>query len=51
MWKEVLSEDLFVTQGMQVGRGAPGFAGGVFSAVMDSPTHCFHDWVAARISA
>lgn len=51
MWKEVLSEDLFVTQGMQTGRGAPGFAGGVFSAVMDSPTHCFHDWVAARLSA
>ncbi|MGB0504576.1 MAG: aromatic ring-hydroxylating oxygenase subunit alpha [Pikeienuella sp.] len=51
MWKEVLSEDLFVTQGMQVGRGAPGFAGGVFSEVMDSPTHCFHDWVAARLSA
>lgn len=50
MWKEVLSEDLFVTQGMQVGRGAPGFAGGVFSSVMDSPTHCFHDWVATRLS-
>ncbi|MEL6794178.1 MAG: SRPBCC family protein, partial [Pseudomonadota bacterium] len=51
MWKEVLSEDLFVTQGMQKGRGAPGFAGGVFSAVMDSPTHAFHAWVAERLSA
>ncbi|MEL7466629.1 MAG: aromatic ring-hydroxylating dioxygenase subunit alpha [Pseudomonadota bacterium] len=50
MWKEVLSEDLFVTQGMQKGRGAPGFAGGVFSAVMDSPTHAFHAWVAERLA-
>ena len=39
------------TQGMQRGRGAPGFAGGVFSAVMDSPTHAFHAWVAARLAA
>lgn len=50
-WKEVLSEDVFVTEGMQRGRGAPGFAGGVFSAVMDSPTHAFHAWVAKRLSA
>lgn len=51
MWKSVLSEDLFVTQGMQKGRGAPGFDGGVFSSVMDSPTHAFHAWVAARLAA
>ncbi len=50
-WKEVLTEDVFVTEGMQKGRGAPGFAGGVFSAVMDSPTHAFHAWVAQRISS
>jgi len=50
-WKEVLTEDVFVTEGMQKGRGAPGFAGGVFSAVMDSPTHCFHAWVAERIAS
>jgi phenylpropionate dioxygenase-like ring-hydroxylating dioxygenase large terminal subunit len=50
-WKEVLTEDVFVTEGMQKGRGAPGFAGGVFSAVMDSPTHCFHNWVAERIAS
>ncbi|MEM7547412.1 MAG: aromatic ring-hydroxylating dioxygenase subunit alpha [Pseudomonadota bacterium] len=50
-WKEVLSEDVFVTEGMQKGRGAPGFAGGVFSAVMDSPTHCFHAWVAERLAS
>lgn len=50
MWKSVLLEDLASTQGMQRGRGAPGFNGGVFSAVMDSPTHTFHDWVATRLS-
>lgn len=50
-WKTVLSEDVFVTEGMQRGRGAPGFRGGVFSAVMDSPTHAFHAWVAARLAA
>ncbi len=49
MWKEVFIEDIFVVEGMQKGRGAPNFDGGRFSAVMDSPTHCFHDWVAARL--
>ena len=54
MWKEVFMEDIFVVEGMQKGRGAAGggsgFDGGVFSPVMDSPTHCFHDWVASRIA-
>lgn len=50
-WKSVLAEDVFVTEGMQRGRGAPGFRGGVFSPVMDSPTHAFHAWVAARLAA
>ena len=49
LWKEVLTEDIVVTQGMQKGRGAPNFDGGVFSSVMDSPTHCFHQWVADRL--
>ncbi|MEM9012509.1 MAG: aromatic ring-hydroxylating dioxygenase subunit alpha [Pseudomonadota bacterium] len=49
-WQGVLSEDVFVTEGMQKGRGAPAFDGGTFSAVMDSPTHCFHAWVADRLS-
>jgi hypothetical protein len=36
---------------MQRGRHAAGFDGGRFSPVMDSPTHCFHAWVAGRIEA
>ena len=49
-WKEVFAEDVFVVEGMQKGRGAAHFDGGRFSAVMDSPTHCFHDWVASRLA-
>ena len=49
MWRGVFEEDIFVVEGMQKGRGAPNFDGGRFSAVMDSPTHCFHDWVADRL--
>jgi choline monooxygenase len=50
-WKEVFSEDVFVVEGMQQGRKAPGFDGGRFSPAMDGPTHLFHDWVAARVQA
>ena len=49
-WKSVLTEDIMVTEGMQRGRWAPKFDGGVFSPVMDSPTHAFHDWVAGRLA-
>jgi len=49
-WKEVFKEDVFVVQGMQSGRYAPTFDGGRFSPVMDEPTHCYHDWVARKIS-
>ncbi len=48
-WKEVFEEDVFVVEGMQKGRHAVNFDGGRFSPVMDSPTHCFHDWVAGKI--
>ncbi|MEN8892796.1 MAG: SRPBCC family protein [Planktotalea arctica] len=48
-WKLVFEEDIFVVEGMQKGRHAPHFDGGRFSAVMDSPTHCFHAWVAGKI--
>jgi hypothetical protein len=34
---------------MQRGRHATYFDGGRFSPVMDSPTHCFHAWVAGRV--
>ncbi|MDX2485640.1 MAG: aromatic ring-hydroxylating dioxygenase subunit alpha [Pseudodonghicola sp.] len=49
LWKTVFEEDIFVVEGMQAGRRAPGFDGGRFSPVMDAPTHLFHDWVASRI--
>lgn len=50
-WKLVFEEDVFVVEGMQRGRHAPGFDGGRFSPAMDGPTHCFHDWVAGRLQA
>ncbi len=49
-WKTVFEEDIFVVEGMQAGRAAPGFDGGRFSPAMDAPTHCFHDWVAGCLS-
>ena len=51
MWKEIFIEDIFVVEGMQRGRHARDFDGGKFSPVMDGPTHCFHDWVAHRMTA
>ena len=50
-WKEVFIEDIAVVEGMQRGRAAAGFDGGRFSPVMDGPTHCFHAWVAGRVTA
>ena len=51
LWKGVFEEDIFVVEGMQRGRHASHFDGGHFSPVMDSPTHCFHAWVAGKIGA
>ena len=48
-WKLVFEEDIFVVEGMQRGRLAPGFDGGRFSPAMDGPTHLFHDWVAGKV--
>ncbi|MEM8632815.1 MAG: aromatic ring-hydroxylating dioxygenase subunit alpha [Pseudomonadota bacterium] len=50
-WHGVLEEDIFVVEGMQSGRRAPGFDGGRFSPAMDGPTHVFHDWVARQMDA
>jgi len=50
-WKIVFEEDIFVVEGMQKGRHVEQFDGGRFSPVMDSPTHCFHDWVAGHVMA
>jgi phenylpropionate dioxygenase-like ring-hydroxylating dioxygenase large terminal subunit len=49
VWKTVFEEDIFVVEGMQKGRHVDAFDGGRFSPVMDSPTHCFHDWVAGKV--
>ncbi len=48
-WHEVFAEDIGVVEGMQKGRSSPAFRGGVFSPVMDEPTHSFHRWVAQRL--
>lgn len=50
-WKSIFEEDIFVVEGMQRGRHGIHFDGGRFSPVMDAPTHCFHDWVAARMQS
>lgn len=50
-WEVVFREDIGVVEGMQKGRGAPGFDGGRFSPAMDGPTLAFHQWVARRMGA
>lgn len=50
LWKTVFEEDIFVVEGMQRGRAAPGFDGGRFSPAMDGATHAFHAWVAGRMA-
>ena len=50
-WQTVFEEDRGVVEGMQAGRASPAFQGGVFSPVMDGPTHNFHHWVATQLSA
>ncbi len=48
-WRHIFEEDIGVVEGMQRGRHAEGFDGGIFSPVMDPPTHEFHRWVAQRM--
>ena len=50
-WRVVFGEDIDAVEGMQKGRSSPGFSGGVFSPVMDNPTHHFHQWVARKLKA
>ena len=45
-WREVFQEDVAVVEGMQKGRASPGFDGGVFTPVLEGPSHCFHRWAA-----
>ncbi|MFT5505938.1 MAG: choline monooxygenase [Gammaproteobacteria bacterium] len=50
-WRVVFAEDIDAVEGMQKGRQSPGYKGGVFSPVMDNPTHHFHQWVARKIQS
>jgi phenylpropionate dioxygenase-like ring-hydroxylating dioxygenase large terminal subunit len=51
LWREVFKEDIAVVEGMQRGRHADAFDGGVLSPVMDAATAAFHAWVQARYDA
>ncbi len=50
LWRGVFLEDVFAVEGMQKGRHASGFDGGVFAPAMDGPTHAFHRWAAERLA-
>ena len=50
-WEEVFREDVDIVERMQRGRQSPAFDGGCFSPAMDTPSHAFHRWVAARLGA
>ena len=45
-WKNIMTEDLDIIEGMQEGRNSPAYNGGNFSPVLDNPTHHFAKWVA-----
>jgi choline monooxygenase len=47
-WGIVFAEDISVVEGMQKGRASPAFDGGVFTPLMDVPTHHFHQWFVSR---
>ncbi len=44
-WKNIMTEDLDIIEGMQEGRNSPSYNGGNFSPVLDNPTHHFAKWV------
>jgi choline monooxygenase len=50
-WRLVFEQDLSAVEQLQLGRASPGYGGGVFSPAMDTATHHFHAWVAARLAA
>jgi choline monooxygenase len=47
-WRAVFEEDIRPLEEMQRGRNSTAFDGGAFSPVLDTATHHFHRWVAAR---
>ena len=48
-WAEVFKEDIEVVEGMQRGRTSPAFDGGLFSDVLDTPSHHFAKWIANKL--
>ena len=48
-WSIVFAEDISVVEGMQRGRASPAFDGGLFTPLMDVPTHHFHQWFRSRL--
>jgi choline monooxygenase len=48
-WSSVFAEDISVVEGMQRGRASPAFDGGLFTPLMDVPTHHFHQWFLSRL--
>jgi choline monooxygenase len=48
-WSVVFAEDISVVEGMQRGRASPAFDGGLFTPLMDVPTHHFHQWFLSRL--
>lgn len=48
-WAEVFYEDIGVVKGMQRGRNSPAFNGGVFTPLMDEPSHHFARWVTKQL--
>ena len=49
-WTEVFVEDVAMVERLQAGRASTAFDGGVFSPVMDTPSHAFHVWVADALA-
>jgi len=50
VWARVFNEDIGVVEGMQRGRHSSAFSGGVFTPIMDKPSHHFAKWVARRLT-
>ena len=48
-WSIVFAEDISAVEGMQRGRASPAFDGGLFTPLMDVPTHHFHQWFLSRL--
>lgn len=47
-WISVFNEDIGPCERMQIGRHSPGYDGGVFSPVLDTCSHHFHQWIAQQ---